>query len=272
MLAALSQVTSWPPPHVAVGVLTRGAGNVGTVGDLERDLQWASITKLLTAYAVLIGVEEGIVGLDQPAGPPGSTLRHLLAHASGMAPENRRSLAKVGVRRIYSNAGIELAAEILADAASMSYWDYVSAAILEPLAMGRTRLVATAANGAVGPTADLLAFAGELLAPRLLAPTTLAEATSVQFPGLNGVLPGLGRQRPNDWGLGFELRGHKSPHWTGATNSPTTFGHFGRFGGFVWVDPVAGVACASLSDLDFDQWARDRWPPLADAILTELSP
>ena len=69
-----------------------------------------------------------------------------------------------------------------------------------------------------------------LLAPTVIAAPTLAEATTVAFPHLAGVLPGYGHQDHNDWGLGFELRDDKSPHWTGATNSPDTFGHFGRAG------------------------------------------
>jgi len=96
---------------------------------------------------------------------------------------------------------------------------------------------------------------------------TLAEATAVAFPGLAGVLPGLGRQNPNDWGLGFELRDGKSPHWTGARNSPRTFGHFGRSGAFLWVDPDAGVALACLTDLEFGDWAKEVWPVLSDAVL-----
>ncbi len=105
--------------------------------------------------------------------------------------------------------------------------------------------------------------------PHGLAAETLAEAAAVQFPGLGGVLPGFGRQEPNDWGLGLELRDGKSPHWTGARNSPDTFGHFGRAGGFLWVDPGAGVALACLTDLDFGDWAKDAWPELADAVLAE---
>src|SRR5206468_3839154 len=82
----------------------------------------------------------------------------------------------------------------------------------------------------------------ELQRPRLVALETLAEATEVQFPGLVGVLPDIGRMDPNDWGLGFELRDAKQPHWTGSRNSPRTFGHFGGSGTFFWVDPEPGVA------------------------------
>jgi len=72
-------------------------------------------------------------------------------------------------------------------------------------------------------------------------------------------------------GLGFELRDAKSPHWTGSLNSPRTYGHFGRSGTFLWVDPDAGIALACLTDLDFGDWAADAWPRLSDAVLSELA-
>ena len=70
------------------------------------------------------------------------------------------------------------------------------------------------------------------------------------FPGLDGVVPGFGRQDPNDWGLGFELRSTKAPHWTAPGNDPGTFGHFGRSGCFLWVDPAARLALAVTTDQD----------------------
>ena len=108
------------------------------------------------------------------------------------------------------------------------------------------------------------------MTPTLIAPDTLVEATRVAFPGLAGVLPGFGRQDPNDWGLGFELRDRKRPHWTGATNSTRTFGHFGRSGSFLWVDPAIGLGCASLADREFGPWAVEAWPELSDAVVAEL--
>jgi CubicO group peptidase (beta-lactamase class C family) len=138
--------------------------------------------------------------------------------------------------------------------------------------MEGTVLVGGAAWGASGPLADLLTLGRELLSPTLLSPDTLAAATSVAFPGLAGILPGFGRQDPNDWGLGFEIRDHKWPHWTGATNSPRTFGHFGRSGAFLWVDPVARLACGSAAGREFGPWAAHAWPRLADAVLQEFGP
>ena len=142
------------------------------------------------------------------------------------------------------------------------------AAVVEPLG-ARAELAGSPARGMRGTLGDALALGRELLAPTLVAPETLGEATAVVFPGLTGVLPGFGRQEPNDWGLGFELRDAKSPHWTGARNSPRTFGHFGASGTFLWVDPDAGLACACLTDSEFGAWARGAWPRICVAVLAE---
>jgi CubicO group peptidase (beta-lactamase class C family) len=75
---------------------------------------------------------------------------------------------------------------------------------------------------------------------------------------------------PNDWGLGFELKDGKRPHWTGELNSPATFGHFGRSGTFLWIDPDAGIGLACLTDREFDDWAKAAWPRLSDSVLAEL--
>jgi CubicO group peptidase (beta-lactamase class C family) len=264
----LRQVDDWPARTTAVGVLRDGEV-VGTYGPRGEAFRWASVTKLATAAAVLVAAEEGVLDLDQPAGPPGSTVRHLLAHASGLPFEGDVPIARVGERRIYSNGGFEALAEELARAAEMPFGDYLRAAVLEPLGLS-AELRGSPAAGLHGTLDDLLRLGAELQRPTLVAPETLAEATTVQFPGLVGVLPDVGRMDPNDWGLGFELRDAKSPHWTGTRNSPSTFGHFGGSGSFLWVDPEAGVALASLGDLDFGPWALEVWPKLSDAVLAEL--
>jgi CubicO group peptidase (beta-lactamase class C family) len=254
---ALRQVDGWPSEHVAVAVA--GAAEARH-GDAEHVFAWMSVTKLATAVAVLVACEEQIVDLDEEAGPPGSTLRHLLAHASGLAPDEASPIAEPGRRRIYSNSGFELAAALVAERAEMPFAAYFEQVWGFPLA-------GSPAVGAEGTLDDLLTVARELLRPSRLSPQLLAEAASVQFPGLDGVLPGFGRMEPNDWGLGFELRDAKSPHWTGSLNSPRTFGHFGRSGTFLWVDPERELALACLTDLAFGDWAKDAWPRLADAVL-----
>jgi len=266
---ALSQIDSWGAEHASAGVV-RGGEVIATHGPRDAERRWASVTKLAVALATLVAAEEGIIDLDEPAGPEGSTVRHLLAHASGLPFEGDVPIAKPGQRRIYSNTGFERLAEQVARAAEMPFAEYLRAAVLDPLGM-KAELRGSAAAGIHGTLDDMLLLARELQSPTLVAPETFAEATSVQFPGLAGVLPGFGRWDPNDWGLGFELRDAKERHWTGTRNSPRTFGHFGGSGTFLWVDPEAGLACALLTDREFDDWALDAWPKLSDDVLEEAA-
>ena len=266
-MEALRAIDGWGARTAAAGVLRAGADPV-VHGPRDHVFRWASVTKLLTGLAVLVAVEEGTVDLDEPAGPPGSTLRHLLSHASGLPPDGDTPIAEPGRRRIYSNSGIEAAAALVAARAAMPFSEYARRAVVEPLGLSAP-FAGSPAWGYRGTLDDLLAFAGELLAPSLVAPETLAEAVGVQFPGLVGVLPSWGRMEPNDWGLAFELRDGKQPHWTGSRVSPHTFGHFGAAGTFLWVDPDAGLACAVLTDREFGDWAKEAWPAFSDAVLAE---
>jgi CubicO group peptidase (beta-lactamase class C family) len=264
---ALRQVERWPAAHAAVAV-TQAGEEVASLGPRDRSFRWASVTKLATALAALVAAEEGVVDLDEPAGPEGSTVRHLLAHASGLPFEPGGPVGVPGRRRVYSNVGFEALADHVATRAEMPFEEYIAEAVLRPLGMG-AELHGSPASGLRGRLDDLVRLACELQRPRVVADETLAEATSVQFPGLAGVLPDFGRMTPLDWGLGFELRDAKAPHWTGSRNSPGTFGHFGASGAFLWVDPDAEIALACLTDLDFGPWAKDAWPRLSDAVLTQ---
>jgi CubicO group peptidase (beta-lactamase class C family) len=262
---ALRTIDEWGARTAAAGVV-RADGVLARHGPADVDLRWASVTKLLTGLAVLVAVEEGTVDLDEPAGPEGSTLRHLLAHASGLPPDEGPPLQRPGYRRIYSNRGIEVAAGLVADRAGMQFTGYFQASVVEPLGLAGG-LRGSPAWGYRGPLEDLLLLGRELLAPTLVAQETLDEAAAVQFPGLAGVLPGFGRMDPNDWGLTFELRDRKSPHWTSAHSSPRTFGHFGAAGTFLWVDPELGAACGVLTDREFGDWAVAAWPQFNDRVV-----
>jgi CubicO group peptidase (beta-lactamase class C family) len=271
---AAGAALDWPVGYVAVAVVGADGTVLATVGEQDREFRLASVTKPLTAYTVLVAVEEGAVEWDMPAGPEGSTVRHLAAHASGLAFETdavpNPVQAAPGTKRIYSNSGFAVLGHTVAAATGIDFADYLHEAVCEPLGMVSTRLEGSPGAGAVSTCADLARFAGELQAPEHVDDRTLAEAVTVAFPGIDGVLPGYGRQRPNDWGLGFELRDAKSPHWTGAGSSPRTFGHFGQSGTFLWVDPDAGVACVALTDRDFGPWAIEAWPRFTDGILAAL--
>ncbi|WP_228002481.1 serine hydrolase domain-containing protein [Nocardia australiensis] len=268
-MRSLEQIKDWPVRHATVGVLTRDGAQ--TAGDIGRVFPLASVTKPLIAYAVLVAVEEGAIELDQPAGPPGATVRHLLAHTSGLAFDTNAVMAAPGTRRIYSSSGFEVLADFVSEQTGIGFPEYLHDAVFEPLGMTASVLAGPAGHAGRSTVADLVRFATELLNPQLISAQAHAEATSVQFPGCNGVLPGYGSQRPNDWGLGFELRDGKSPHWTGGSNSPGTYGHFGQSGTFLWVDPKIGVACIALTDENFGDWAREAWPVFSDAVIAELT-
>ena len=262
---ALRQIDGWGA-GIAAAAVVRNGDVVAAHGPRDAELRWASLTKPAAALAALVAAEEGVIDLDESAGPEGSTIRHLLAHASGLPFKGTAPIAKPGRRRIYSNTGFEELAATVARESEMPFAEYLRAAVFTPLGMS-AELRGSAAADVYGTLDDLIAFARELQAPTLVAPETLDEATSVQFPGLGGVLPDVGRFDPNDWGLGVEIRDAKQPHWTGSRNSARTFGHFGGSGTFFWVDPEAQVACVCLTDREFDAWALEAWPRLSDAVL-----
>ncbi len=271
---ALDALVQWPVPTPAAAVIGP-SGVLATYGDTEHKFSLASLTKPLAALALLVAVEEEAVSLADAADAqllPGATLRHLLAHASGVAPERPLRSFGPAQRRVYSNVGIELAAGLLEAASGIGFPRYLDEAVLRPLRMTNTSLPGSPAHAGVSTVADLARVAHELLTPTgLLSEATLAELASVQYPGLRGVLPGYGGQDPNDWGLGFEIRASKSPHWTGAQNSPHTYGHFGQSGTMLWIDPDARLALVALADCDFGDWARTAWPALSDAVLAQFT-
>ena len=264
-------VGGWLVDRVSAGVSDAERG-LGVAGDPEWFTRIASVSKLLVGMAALVALEEGTITLDEPAGPEGSTVRHLLAHVSGLGFDGEQILAPPGRRRIYSNTGIERFAQHLAARAGMPLEEYLRLGVLEPLGMGRTELRGSPAHAVWSTVTDLLSFPRELLRRTLVSPATLAEATRPQFPRLAGVLPGIGRFDPNPWGLTFEIRDGKQPHWTGQSNSPATFGHFGGAGTFLWVDPEVGLATVVLTDRDFGSWALDAWPRFSDAVLERYAP
>lgn len=237
-------------------------------GDEDRVFAWKSVTKPLAAWATLVAVEQGKLGLDDPAGPDGATLRHLLAHTSGLPFEEGPTQAPER-RRVYSNVGFDALAEHVADAVGTDFDSWTRTAILEPLELNTVELSGSAAFGASGTIIDLLGLALELLVPTLISPDLAQDACTVQYPGLSGVLPGFGRQEHNDWGLGMEIRDHKSPHWTAPIASPGTFGHFGQSGSFLWVDHDADLTAVFLGEKSFREGVHGQlWPRLNEEILT----
>lgn len=265
--AAAAAVVAKPKPDAAPEVLAR-------FGATDAVFELASVTKLLSAGAALMAIEEGAIELDDPAGPEGATVRHLLAHASGVAFDSPEPKAEPGTKRIYSSAGYEILADHIADATGIEFPEYLSDGLCGALGMTATELYGSAGHGARSSVDDLSALAAEILAPTVLAPQSWAQAQEIAWPEINGLVPGYGMQKPCPWGLGPEIKGSKDPHWTGHANSAATFGHFGQSGTFLWVDPKAGdggVALIVLTDRAFGDWAKPLWTSLSDGVIAAAS-
>lgn len=270
-MSALELIDNWPVPHAAVAVVDPHdvLDERGSTADV---MVLASVTKPISAYATLVAVEEGAIELDEPAGPPGATVRHLLAHTAGYAFESGSpALSRPGAKRIYSNQGFEVLQAHVQARTGILFEQYLDEAVFRPLGMSSSELRGSAAFEAYSSIDDLTRFARELLAPSLVSDQTWREFVAVQFPGLSGVLPGHGRFDPLDWGLGVERNFGRPGHWAGETISREAFGHFGGWGTFLWVDPTRSLAAVGVTGQRFGPWARECWPPFMDAVLAEFS-
>lgn len=267
--AAGRVVEQWPVDTVAVGV-TDASDTLATFGPGDHTFRLASVTKPLAAMGVLLARQYGDLHLDEPAGPPGSTVRHLLAHASGLGPGADDRTVEPAHRRVYSNHAYDLLGDLVADRTGVAMDRHLRAEVFDPLGMAATSLDGSPAHAASSTVDDLLAFAREVLAPDLLDADLATEFVTPQWPELDGVVPGYGRQSPCPWGLGVEVRGTKAPHWTGAAQPPEVVGHFGQAGTFLWIDRANEVAAVVLTDRDFGPWAVDAWAPFNDDLATAL--
>ncbi|WP_259144584.1 serine hydrolase domain-containing protein [Tsukamurella ocularis] len=267
---SLDELSDWPVDNVAGALLrTDVSRTVDAHGDVDRQYELASVTKLLVAYGVLVAIEEGAIELRQPAGPEGSTVEHLLAHASGVAFDSAEIIAPPGAQRIYSSYGYEILADLVQKESGIAFPDYLVEGIFDPLGMRNTALTGPAGHGARSTVSDLARFAAEVSSPTLLDPHTVDTARAVHFPGLPGFVPGYGKFADNTWGLGLEVKGGKRMHWTGTRNSPRTVGHFGQAGTFLWIDPDLQLAAVVLTDRPFGAWAKPLWSDFNDRLISQ---
>ncbi|MDO4928241.1 MAG: serine hydrolase domain-containing protein [Corynebacterium sp.] len=262
----IPDISSWPIDNTATALITSDA--ITTTGDQDKVFELASVTKVLAAYGFLIAVEEGVFELDEEVS--GHNVRQLLAHASGVGFKESDPQKPPLKRRIYSSYGYEILAQEVYERSGIPFAEYLDEAVFAPLGMRNSELWGSAGHEARSTAADVSKFAQEILDPQLLAPQTLREAMSVQFPELSGIVPGYGMQKPCPWGLGFEIKGEKSPHWTGSSLPAQTIGHFGQAGTFLWALPEKGAAMVFLGDRAFGDWVKPYWDELNTAIGKQL--
>lgn len=266
-------LAQYPVPFAhGFAVIDRDGRCLYEQGDVERVFPLASVTKLLTAMATHLAAQEQRVALAQPAGPQGSTLVHLLSHASGLAPEGDGSAIKAPpeTARIYSDQGYDVIQAVMEHNLARPFAQWLEECLLQPLGAQSLSVPTSAAWSGLGNVMDLSLIAQELLTPELLTRASLEAVSKPVFPTLRGIVPGYGMQRPSFWGMGAEVRGEKTPHWTAPNASPQTFGHFGIAGSFLWVDPALGVAAIFLGERPFGQWHKANWPAMNQAVLEAL--
>ena len=150
----------------------------------------------------------------------------------------------------------------------MGVAQWVRQTVFDPLGMGSADIPGSPAHAGVASAADVSLFGAELARPTLVSAPLAALAGLSQFPALAGVVPGYGRVTPCPWGLGVEIRGNKSPHWTAPDASPRTIGHFGQSGSFVWADRDLGASAAFVGAEPFGPWHHDNWSALNASLLS----
>ena len=258
-----SLAAGWPgsPSFIVAHVDGGVAKPILSSGDVDEVREWASISKIAVGIGALRAVEAGQVSLDDSVGPPGATLAHCLSHASGLGYEAGDRVVPVASRRVYSNIGIDTAGAHLAPTDPLSW---LRNSVLRPLALEKTDVVERVAAGVRGPTTALVRLGAELLAPSVLSLSSRDRMVSPFLPELDGITPPFGRQTPNYWGLGPEIRGTKH-HWMGEWPE-TSFGHFGRSGALLLCDPTTQLLVAATSSEPFGPWAVALWPTWINEI------
>ncbi len=166
---------------VSIGLITHGVRRVFAYGTAKPDsiFEIGSITKTFTALALAHMVQQSMVRLDEPVRellPPGTaerpygseiTLLDLATHHSGLprmpsgfyqkdkdnpfadfhVADLYAYIARRGVKKpadvsfLYSNLGVGLLGQVLADRAHMSYADLVKTEVTDPLGLRDTVVV-----------------------------------------------------------------------------------------------------------------------------------
>jgi CubicO group peptidase (beta-lactamase class C family) len=259
-----SLLGGWPSDSALIVRRVEGGDviDVASEGDVDLPRQWASVSKVAVAYGFCRGVSEGRIDLTTPAGPPGASLAHLLAHASGLGLESSDRTIGVGERRVYSNVGIDLA---VAAVAPLDPSGWLEDQVFAPLKLAAT-LQGRPAAGVEGSLEAISSLGVALLAAQELDTSVRDDFVTAFMGELAGIVPGFGRFDPCPWGLGVEVHGAKH-HWMGSLASSSAYGHFGQSGTLVLIDPIRQLVVAAAASEPFGPWARERWPQWMDEVV-----
>ena len=186
---------------------------------------WFSMTKIVTATAVMQLTERGLLGLDDPVAQhyapfaslhpteraERATVGHLLSHSAGLAnpipikwvhladqpaPDShaflRDLLAKhpklqfrPGAKASYSNIGFLVLGEIIESASGRPYREYIRENILEPLDMRHTGFVHTDEMDILAATGYQRRRSAMTLLMKLMLPRGVMDGTEGEFVAFN---------------------------------------------------------------------------------------
>jgi CubicO group peptidase (beta-lactamase class C family) len=216
-----------------------------------------------------------------------------------------------GQEHLYSNAGFATLGRVVERATGRDFWGIARERVIEPLGLENTVAlpgpelaprIATVTDthhqgtevetynsaywrglgmpwgGLFGTPRDLVRFAGSFLpgGPRLLSQASVDLMTADHVLGLPGGVQSMRLTwNPAWWGLGWEVKGGKTRHWTGELTSPRTFCHFGAAGTLLWADPVYDIALAVFANrMTAHLWPflpALRWSRLSNAVVAALT-
>ena len=193
-----------------------------------------------------------------------------------------KPIKKPSTQNIYSNMNFNFLAEILRRASGRRIDEFMYEHILGPLGMNssfippadapESRLMSRRAMevnervrevrkvtpmgdaGLVSTTGDLAIFCQTFLNGgtygdvKLLAPTTVAEMTRNQIPGIGATTMDGIHIKEATWGLGWMVQGDARWRYGHGTLQPVgTYYHQGGSGSAIWVDPHHGIVSVFLS-------------------------
>ncbi len=131
-------------------------------------------------------------------------------------------------------------------------------------------VIATAAD--VATFYQMFLDGGKAHGRPLLAPATARLMTTNHTAGLRGGIEGFMTWAECAWGLGFDLRGTKHPHFSGEFTSARTFAHAGVAGTFAWADPEHDLVCVMLGNhLLSNLWNQPRWSRYSSAVCAAVT-
>ena len=91
----------------------------------------------------------------------------------------------------------------------------------------RRRGVSAIDNSSARPESRTGGSGGSAPGGAILARETVDEYLAPQLGELPGEVAGVGKWDALAWGLGFDVRGTREPHWTGTALSASASSHFG---------------------------------------------